>query len=81
MSQSIGKPSMRDIQEQYYFDSAALAESAGVQVLTVRAMLTDQPVRRLQAELVLAALSEHLGKAYNLESVSVVVLAEEGVEQ
>jgi transcriptional regulator with XRE-family HTH domain len=75
------KPTLQDIRAQQYFDPSELAEKAGVTISTIDAMLNGQPVRRLQAELVLDALSEFTGKEYSLEIVSITLAPEEGEQE
>lgn len=72
-----GKPTLQDIRAQQYFDLSALAEKAGVTISTIDAILNGQPVRRLQADLVLDALSEFTGKEYTLETISITLAPEE----
>jgi hypothetical protein len=70
------KPTLADLRNQYYFDLSALAEQAGVALSAIRCMLNGQPVRRYQAELVLAALADEFGADYALETVEVILFPE-----
>ena len=75
------KPTLADVRNQHYFDIAALAEQAGMDPSVIRRMLSCQPVRRYQAELVLAAFADEFGAGYTLETVEIVLFPEEEKEE
>jgi hypothetical protein len=61
------------IRDQMQFDPSGLAVRASVDLLAVYKMLIGEPVKKVEAEAVLSALSEALEGPYNLDTVRVVV--------
>jgi hypothetical protein len=74
------KPTLAMLRDQQYFDIAALAEKAGVTPSVIDRMLHRRPVQRYQAELVLTALTDELGKEYTLDTVDIVLAPEKDKE-
>jgi hypothetical protein len=67
------RPTLLDLYRSYHFDVSSLASYAGVEVSTVNAMMTSQPVERKDAEKILAALSTRYHKDFSLDTVHVVL--------
>lgn len=74
------KPTLATLRDQHYFDIPALAEKAGVNPSVIDLMLHRQPVQRYQAELVLTALTDELGKEYPLDRADIVLPSEQDKE-
>ncbi len=71
------KPTPLTLREHSSFNTTDTAYAAGVSPDVVYFMLVGRPVSRGDAEKVLAALSRLLGQDLNLETVAVVLEAED----
>jgi hypothetical protein len=71
------RPSLFDLWTLHKFHSGALAIKAKVPPGTVKAMLSNQPIARDDAQKVIAALSSLVQREYTLQSVSLATLEEE----
>jgi hypothetical protein len=70
------KPGLEDIRKQQYFDIPALAQQAGVDISVIQRMLSQQPVQRYHAELVLATLADEFNADYTLDTVDILLVPE-----
>src|SRR5690348_12193207 len=64
------------LRERYHLNIADLAYKAKVGPATVYFMLLGQPIRRQDAELILATISDLSGERYTLENVEVALVPE-----
>ena len=65
------------LRERYHLNIADLAYKAKVGPATVYFMLIGQPIRRQDAELILATISTLSGQSYSLDNVAVVLVPEQ----
>lgn len=65
------------LREQYHLNIADLAYKAKVGPASVYFMLLGQPIRRQDAEQVLATISTLSGQSYTLDNVEVVLIPEQ----
>jgi hypothetical protein len=74
------KPTLFEIwkNDATHFDVDQLCDEHEVSVISIKAMLRNKPVWKLQAESVLKALSKMTGKDYSLETVHVKLMEETG---
>ena len=70
------RPALFDLWTMYQFHTGLLAIKANVPPGTVQAMVGNQPVRRCEAERVLAQLSAILHQEFTLQTVYVALLTE-----
>ncbi len=75
-SEPVRKLTPLQLRERYHLNIADLAWRAKVGPGTVYFMLLGQPIRRQDAELILATIADLSGERYTLENVEVALVPE-----